>query len=738
MKADSIQTIILFLATMLFVSCRENAPADTDMFQGGTKVTLSVSGPAGMATEPSAISKFNIYRFDNDVLAEMLDGLVPDASGHCRMHFEKQTGTIYCLANLPEGVTAGRFIPGETLLNDFVSFTVSDTAMASGDHIALVGRQTLYQSNKVTWIPLTRPVARVDLSTSLKNVQVHRVKVKHIADRGCLHPEPDNMAPQGVQYKDSLFEYSEPLVETTRTLVYLCEQESRDLEFEIFASSDGASYKLKARLPKIVRNTIYTLKVRNNGIKLEVDVQDCDWNTGTETESNPEATASPVDAEASVLPEGVRLNATYDTLYISPRPLNFDLALSVAEGGHVEVNGQAQGVASTVLPPSGALPQVVRVDVTRSRLIGRPEEKIFVDVLSGNTLTGRVVLLFEPHPVLLTGRLRFKDAPEFDFEEYVEGELGVLTLPDGWTASVSTAPEKPWMKLIPAEEAPGRMRILAGWRPNDPLADGRPQEAALMLSDGINTDTYTIKRRNWGLPVVNVDGTWWCKYNLRGNGTRFADQILPTNDPLTAGRSLYEYLQSCPDSELFPLLGDQYQGGYPQGLPLAWDAANSAFYYEGMRGSASNFADTADNLMVPPGYRLPGYEDYRAFLSSDNLYLGGVGSRTIQNSQGKDVTYSIFMRDIRFLGQSYGKTGFYEFQTGHDTDKIVLCGLGHQYETTHGRLAPMSIILAVKDPKSCIIAGSPQDETSRMSFADQNSRKTRTLRAIKLPVEYTY
>lgn len=72
------------------------------------------------------------------------------------------------------------------------------------------------------------------------------------------------------------------------------------------------------------------------------------------------------------------------------------------------------------------------------------------------------------------------------------------------------------MKLVDDQ---GELRILGGWKPNDPKADDRTQEGRIIIADadGSNSESYSLRRRNWGLPVVEIDGTWWCKYNLRGS-----------------------------------------------------------------------------------------------------------------------------------------------------------------------------------------------------------------------------
>lgn len=750
MRTIAIQTITLFLATMLFVSCREDAEVNTDIIHSGIKVALTASNPTGAeggTAGTSLISNVSVYLFRNGVLAEILDGLVPDVSGIYLMSFKKQEGRLYCLANVPETVTAGHFTIGTTSLNDFLLFTASDTEMISGDYIAMSGYGDINQNQTTSRIQLKRGVARVDLSTSLKDVQIHRVKVNRIADRGFLNPQQDNITPQETQYKDSLFLFPKPLVDITRTLTYLCEQQNTTLEFEIYASSGGVSYKMKARLPdKIVRNTVYTLDIRSNGSKLDVEVKSADWNYGTITESNLEL-ANLINVEESTLPQGVRINDTHDTLYVSFRQNIFDLALSVAEGSHVEVNGKIQGVTTTILLPTLNAPQhTVHVSITKSAKLIKTspelEEVIYLDVFIGDKHAGRIVLIFESHPVLLTGLLDFRDTPEFDFGNYTDGELGELTLPDGWTASCSVDANEPWMKLMPAAENSQKIRILAGWRPNDPHADGRVQEAKFILSDGTNTETYTVKRRNWGLPVVNIGGTWWCKYNLRGKGTDFTNQILPSNDPHSEN-DLYEYLKTCPEDELLDLLGHQYQVGFAQGFPLVWNTKNSVFCYEGLSRTAPNIDTIENSEMIPPGYRMPRRNDYRALSYNENYDLGGSGATRTYTSNGKTVNSSVSIRNVSFLGHSYGYVGIYQFQVGDG--KIVLCGLNKaDPQVDNGNPVPMCILLTTVVRNNSweitgIANGDQPPQENRFRYVDQRwNRITRVLRCIKSTVEYTY
>ena len=346
---------------------------------------------------------------------------------------------------------------------------------------------------------------------------------------------------------------------------------------------------------------------------------------------------------------------------------------------------------------------------------------------------GRISLIQQANPTELTGALTFDENWRCDFNRYIDGELGVFRPQPGKEIRVETT-DMPWLKVYPEEG--NRYRVVAGWKPNDPDADGRTQEGKIIIcnTDGSEPEEFFVTRQYWGLPVVNVKGTWWCKYNLRGNVKRFEDQILVADDP-AAGRELGDYLATCNDDDFLYILGDQYQGGNPDGLPLRHNGSD--FYYEGMKSSAGNFGTIDPTVMAPDGYQLPGYSDYRFFTANNNFNLG-YGSNVFNNNLGQRLTFDVVERDAVFLGESYGPVNFYDFN--YNGTHFVLCGLGHQFNIEVGAVSKMMILFGTYGNSSStwLIDGSSQS-TGRgnwYKFAAQNATKTRTLRCVKTPVEY--
>ena len=488
--------------------------------------------------------------------------------------------------------------------------------------------------------------------------------------------------------------------------------------------------------------------------RLKVDFEVKDWEVGDSVNAQPDLLGKITIIDAfTELPQGAEVNQAKDVVTMNHLPAVFTLAVGC--DSQLEFVPDA-GLPLTVEP----LMETVwdgynRFRITKTLIPPKwPEEKTVLHfrrkgltgIYQGDTIT----LVSRKNPLVISGEMIFdRNTYIFDFGKYTDGEMGRLELPAGKKATLTfDQSEDKWAKIdMPA---PNTLRILAGWRPNDPKADGRKQSATLTISDtdGSNAEQYIIKRENWGLPVVNIDGTWWCKYNLRGNGTLFEDQILSSNDPLK-GKSPYEYLRNCTEDELLDFLGYQYQLGNAQGLPLTWDAAKSVFYYDGMqevewndRPGISDILKRLFSVMVPPGYCAPSYENYLIFTKSTKTSLGGPGTKTYQNRENKTVTVSVALRDVRFIGHDYGSIGLYEFQVGNSPDKIVLCGLGTQTKIQHGNLSPTYLVLgAIIDNKAstwAITRDADNPQESWFKYDNRNNNQTNTTRCIKSPVEYMY
>lgn len=733
-------TISLIAGMLATVGCTESHDDNTAARPQTAEITVALR-PAGFvrsgAADDSTTGTVTGYRFVGGVLAEALRGEAAGNDGLYTFRPSALEGEIRFVANDTEDIF-GRYDASGVSEEEFLTTDAAIDALAA-DLLMMTGQMVLDAGNRPTTVTLRRSVARIDIEAADSDVEILEVSIYGLADRGYVFARQTAEGPATASSTDFSADYgNNPLSGGSETLLYACEQAGRHITAEVTARIGGGLHRMKAELPSnILRNKIYTLRVHGNGADMAVSVTDGDWENGSSTDAAPTLKGL-VDAAASTLSDGVRVNSTCDTVFVDHRRNEFRLVLRAEAGAEVEIEGSVRGVTANVGSVSRSLEAVASVTVaSEHRIPGEPRSYICLDIHNADLYSGRVVIVFEPNPTELTGFSLDADGV-CDFGGYVDGELGRLRVPQGSSVSLEfDADEDPWLALA---EEDGAVRILGGWRPNDPRADGRMQQGRIVITanDGSDTESYTLRRRNHGLPVVEIGGTWWCKYNLRGDARSFADQIQIADDPASADE-LADYLNGCGGDELLRLMGDQYQGGNPAGLPLRHDGA--LFYYEGMSSTAKDFGTLDPTSMAPAGYRLPDYDDYAFFSGSKNYNIGGVGSRTYRNMAGEEISVRIIERDIELLGADYGTVAFYEFS--HDGKKWVLYGPGHQWNTTPGNISRMMIMLATcgSSGYSWLMEGYAQDEKANqnwLKFVAQNSTKTRTLRCVKSPVEYMY
>lgn len=717
---------LLFL--LVCVACSEDtASLSPDLNRPGIKVRTVSFGAQGTTTELPAEKKIThlaAYLFSGNALVRSFPDLVIGSDSICRIDAEDETGKLYFLANTTSDVREQIYeqMPEE----EFLRLTIQNQATGNAPQI-MSGTMDLEPSAMGTTVHLQRGIARIDLEVASKSVAVNEVTITHVYQAGYLLPQDDIQAVPDAQQESLVRTFDAAQTSNVPGLFYLYEQQNSQLAVKAKVTINGVTQILQTSLPqRIVRNFVYTLRIKGTGAKLEAEILTNQWEAGDQEEG---AVNDRVSVDLQSLPANVTCEG--NRIYISHVGNNFSFRLHKQESVNVQISSSDSHFQVTPMAAPASF-QVVAHHLSP----GVSEKWVHLDVYPVNepdVRIGRISLIQQANPTELTGALTFDENWRCDFDRYIDGELGVFRPQPGKEIRVETD-DMPWLKVYPEEG--NRYRVVAGWKPNDPDADGRTQEGKIIIcnADGSEPEEFFVTRQYWGLPVVNVNGTWWCKYNLRGNVKRFEDQILVANDP-AAGRDLGEYLTNCTDDEFLHILGDQYQGGNPDGLPLRHDG--SSFYYEGMKASAGNFGTIDPTVMAPDGFEIPDYDDYRFFTANNNFNLG-YGSNAFNNNLGQRLTFDIVERDATFLGASYGPVNFYDFN--YNDTHFVLCGLGHQYSVDVGNIAKMFIIFGTygNSGSTWLIEGSARATGTGnwYKFAGQNSTKTRTLRCVKTPVEY--
>ena len=727
----------IYLPVFLIALCACTA----DDFRDSTTVAEPLSVRFSMPNQQnsgglsSEIDNISAFRFEDNILKEVISNISINEEGVADINMASTRGNLYFLANAARIIEDNNFQVDNTSEEDFLSIK-SDMEGMNHRGITMTGKADLTgNDDKNFTVAIRHSVARIDLESYSVDANVHSVRIKNVASQGYVFEQEGKV--EDIFDKEDVFKDfgDTPFSNKKETIDYLPEQYGKRFQVEVLITVNGAWKRLRAELPEILRNKVYTLKIYGSGADFAISVDTGDWEYGTGSETE-DVYKGIVDIDNSILSDAVYINKNRDSVFVESWDNSFTLAILSEEGADCRIDGNVDKVDMEFISSRSLVTNSRKLNVrSKLKMPGVAEQYAYINLYKNDVLRDRVVLVFKANPVKLEGHLNFDENAMCDFARYIDGEVAVITLPEGKNISLSFADDSPeWMKL--EEGGNNRFRLLAGWKPNDPDADGRIQTAQITISDGSNQhiETYTVKRQNWGLPVVNINGTWWCKYNLRGNVKNFTDQILVSNEP--AGGNLADYMSSCSDAEFLNVIGDQYQAGNQEGLSIVHNG--EGFVYENYNTKSDNFGTLSPTFMAPDGYEIPDYDDFRFFNWGNNSNLGYHNPGAFNNGLGQRLNFKVVERNASFLGNEYGPITFYDFE--YEGEHLLLCGLGHQWNETS--IAKMSILFATFGNKSNTwsIEGYSQSDGSGnwFKYSANNQNKTRTIRCVKTPVEYIY
>lgn len=712
-----------------------------DDFRDSTIVAESLSVRFSQPNQQNAgglsseIDNISVFRFEDNVLKEIVSNININDEGVADINLASMNGNLFFLANAGKIIEENNFQVDNTMEDDFLSIK-SDVDGMNHRGITMTGKLSFAGEGKDNLeVAIRHSVARIDLASYSVDAKVNSVKIKDVSLQGYVF-EQEGKTEDIFDKDDIIKDFGDtPFSNGKEAIFYLPEQFGNRFQVEVLITANGAWKRLRAELPEILRNKIYTLKVYGSGADFAISVDTGDWEYGAGSETSG-IYKGIVDIDNSVLSDAVYVNSRRDSVFVDSWDNSFTLAFLSEEGADCRIDGNVDKVEMEFVQ-SRSLETNSRMLKVRSmrKMPGVAEQYAYINIYKNDVLRDRVVIVFKANPVKLEGLISFDENAICNFARYIDGEIGVLTLPEGKNISLSFADDSPeWMKL--EENGNNRFRLLAGWKPNDPDADGRIQTAHITISDNgdQHSETYIVKRQNWGLPVVKINGTWWCKYNLRGNVKTFSDQILVSNEP-TRG-SLADYMSSCSDNEFLAVIGDQYQAGNQDGLNLIHNG--EGFVYDNYNTKSDNFGTLDPTFMAPDGYEIPDYDDFRFFNWGNNSNLAYYNPGVFNNGLGQRLNFNVVERTASFLGKEYGPINFYDFE--YEGEHLLLCGLGHQWSETG--LAKMYIIFATygNSSNTWFIEGSSQSAGAGnwFRYSVNNQNKTRTIRCVKTPVEYIY
>lgn len=739
------KTLLGYIASMFtamfMTGCTQDETIPSYIFEDG--VEIRISRTSSLEFENSLTSLDGYLYAPSGKLTESYQNIQIN-EGECRLKMAYVEGSqLMLLANGNGLQTEAGFNTIDEQKEAVYTYNPEDGM----PHMFMTGQMRMSNGMTDASVTLVRGLARIDLKLHDQDMKVSGLSISGLADRMFVWNNGTVSTPENTDtYELSI---SNEFSSSAEGIAYVLEQNSEVGAHIISINIEEGNYRyeLKGELPKTLeRNKIYAVNVYGMGQGGRINIETSLWDEGENSEAS-ENISPIIDVEHSHIGNGVSYNSEKNELRIEfSGTEDTSLRLNVPEG----YTPMIDGISDEVELINGEKGYALNIN-SRKRFLGNPQDVVLIKMISPERVQEAsefLKIIFETTPVKLTGNISFDETRTYDFNRYVDGELGRLVLPEGWTADVEIDDGAKWIKLD-AETLNGVTRIVAGWRPNDPEADGSDQEAKIVLTDTSSgfTDTYTVIRQNWSLPVININGTWWCKYNLRGNVKDFEDQISVAEDAVIKEKGDFAtYLSTCTGDEFLRLAGDQYVGGKTEGLKPTQDEEGKLFFEGYNPSGAIDFGSMPATQMAPDGYQIPTYDDYRFFTWGTNSNMGyssNVFNNGMNGTWYARLRYEMKYRQLETENLNYGDVTIYKFwRESNSSEEWVLFGLGHQWQTGAGNISPMYILFAICDRTGNTwgMEGYTKANGSGnwYKYAAHNSGKTRMIRCIKTPVEYIY
>lgn len=747
MKHYILGLLVLFVSVMT-VACSDDVKEQFSDEKIKVQTRLAgyvVGGNDATMSAEKEVTDVKACLFEDGVLTMIYDNLAGN-DGCYNFFVNSNYGNLYVVANTEKLIDWDAIIAGHTTEEDWIEQTVS----MDGDDAPMFFTGKVVLEKQPTNVPvkmtLKRGVARLDITMERDDIKVKSVTLKNVAEKGYLNVRESVLSP-GNEKVNVTKTWDEFLSGKISGVMYLCEQLNGDLLVELNVSVSGEDRHISTKLPEqIKRNAVYTLNLGGDGSNLNLNVNIDEWDYADETVLIPDFEDKiTVDINRSDFPEGVTIGDNNSQLVFDYLPKEFILALDCNDQLEVsniseipfemtaleESKGKNLFRVRKRLMPIGHEVMTGTVHFKRKGLNNTYQEDMLELVLNANPN-----VWYSFYSIDL-------DTYTCDFKDYFDGDIAYIIPAEGKKVSIEIEGDED--KWVIVQESGGMQRVLAGWRPNDPKADGREQKATLVISDketGSNREEYKIVRRNYGLPVVQMNGIWWCKYNAMGQSNNFKDQILVPDDPAAKeGKTVLDYLNSCSAEEYVKLWGWSYQDATGKGMKVV--AKNNVIKLDGFPSPQKvNINKLGRTDLSPSGYELPNKSYYDRIFAVYWMKVDVTGG-PYSVKRAWDGNTQVFVtsgnrRDLVVDGVNVPITYHFEVydkKNGERDEAVTFYGPGAQWNANginHNKIM-FGCYSTSSGWFNAFVAGG---EGFRETGGSEND--TRILRFIKSPVEYIY
>lgn len=744
----------IVLSIFLMFSCSDEHENIKNELENTSTIQTSIAafqteGKISSLENENEIKDIQACLFENGLMTQIYTDL-DHFSDTYSLKLKNMSGTLYMLANTAEKIDLQQMKEEGITEKEWLKTTIQ-YENGHAPHF-FSGKLNLkeYQGQSVLPMKLKHGTARFDLLMRAGGIiSMKNLTLKNMAQASYLLPQDETASPENVPVQDIQINFQEPLLQDSLGIAYVCEQENPQLKVVAEMEMGGKTYIKEAELPSTLkRNTVYTLTVRKDALSADIKLEVAEWEDGGNVNLRPDLDSHiTVDKNSSILPEGITVSQSGDMVSLPSRAMDFTLALNCDDELEY-ISAQSPDITVETVTQNTADGNQNRF-LFHKRLLppGYPQENVKVFFrrkgLNASYTEDCITLVLEQNPIHLEGGLNF-DRQNYtcDFGRYIDNELGRFIMPEGMELVAEFDNEDPWIKVEQTEDNANVYRVIGGWKPNDPKADGRKQAARLVvrsISGRQETEAYIVERRNYGLPVTYLNGTWWCRYNAIGNSADFNEQVLCSNDPARlAGKTVQEYLKTCSSEEYLYLWNAAYEGN--DGIALKAVYRNGTITLNNWRNSESNHINTTEaTALAPDGYEMPSFDDYNDIFLSFTIPVEWTGFYPQNDDTDRQNRSEIILEKrsgIQLEGQDLGELWSFSVRSiaGHGDEPLTFYGVGCQWNSNG--INSNWLLLACHNPgiKGWLVRGN----NASLEHNGAAANNTRIIRFKKSPVEYIY
>lgn len=296
----------LYICIPLMGAALAGCESDANLSEGITKATsLTIKAPM-LAADGSGNQELpaqtTLYQFDNGLFVR--SEAVSSDEESIEINTKGDT-KLFCVAGISiNGITAN------TTVEEFLGRTVTSPAGANSAPLFYAGSAEIGANQEEVALEMSHGVARIDVACQDPRIVIKEVIVENApAESLIISADAALEEVATVTYSRNIGEDFEGMLEQAFTIF----ESAQPVTVRVKGTFDGDLMNFSTTIPVVARNKVYTIGV-SGGSDIDASITIADWTQGDKGEGALTLGETAFDLNASVIPEGVKINAEENTI----------------------------------------------------------------------------------------------------------------------------------------------------------------------------------------------------------------------------------------------------------------------------------------------------------------------------------------------------------------------------------------------------------------------------------------